>query len=107
MVGKVAKAFGKTARELAPYGGYPVLPSEGEGDLFGGRLILPTYCIAVHNAPSTYDARGVGARSSHDFLRPDHHPIQGRPVAAIRAAEVLGAWIEISVSFHVNMFTPT
>lgn len=77
------------------------------GDLFGSRLILPTYCIAVHNAPSTYDARGVGARSSHDFLRPDHHPIQGRPVAAIRAAEVLGAWIEISVSFHVNMFTPT
>lgn len=40
MVGKVAKAFGKTARELAPYGGYPVLPSEGEGDRLARAAII-------------------------------------------------------------------
>lgn len=31
MVAKVAKAFGKTARELAPYGGYPIITSADEG----------------------------------------------------------------------------
>lgn len=32
MVAKVAKAFGKTARELAPYGGYPITSSSDEGE---------------------------------------------------------------------------
>ena len=32
MVARVAKAFGKTARELAPYGGYPIMTSSDEGE---------------------------------------------------------------------------
>ena len=31
-IAKVAKAFGKTARELAPYGGYPIVTSSDEGE---------------------------------------------------------------------------
>lgn len=32
MIARVAKAFGKTARELAPYGGYPIVTSSDEGE---------------------------------------------------------------------------
>lgn len=31
-IAKVAKAFNKTARELAPYGGYPIVQSSDEGE---------------------------------------------------------------------------